>query len=119
MSQIPEETSLHAQIAAEMLEVHETSFGSGAENVVVHIVEDLVLVILDELELSLTERTLIDGGDFDTVLKTRAAFQLAIETTFTAIVERATGRRVANFLSSTSLDPLYSVELFRLQPNGA
>jgi len=35
-------------------------------------------------------------------------------TTFTAIVERATGRRVTSFLSNTSVEALYSVEIFRL-----
>ena len=119
MSQLPDESTVQSQIADEMLEVHKTSFGTGAEDVVVHISEDLVVVLLDDLELSLTERTLIDGGDVETVLKTRAAFQLAIEPTFTAIVERATGRRVASFLSSTKLEPLYSVELFRLEPIAA
>ena len=119
MNQLPDQASQRRQIATEMLEVHKTSFGTGAEDVVVHIIGDLVVVLLDDLELSLTEETLLDCGDAETVLKTRAAFQLAIEPTFTAIIERATGRRVASFLSSTNLEPLYSVELFRLQPNGA
>lgn len=107
------------QIATEILRVHVSSYGTGAEDVVVHILEDIVLVLIDGLELSLVERTLIDGGDSATVLRTRAAFQEAIEPTFSQIVERATGRRVAGFLSTTSLDPLCSVELFRLHPAAA
>ena len=106
------------QIGTEMLEVHEASYGTGAENVKVHILDDLVIVWLNELELSVAERTLIEGGEARTVLRTRAAFQEAIEPTVTAIVERATGRRVANFLSTTILGPPCSVELFRLHPGG-
>lgn len=117
MSDYPaEQADVRTQIATEMLHVHETSFGASAQSVTVHLLDDLVLVFLDDLEISLTERTLLDGGDAETVLKTRAAFQRAIEPTFSAIVERATGRRVASFLSSTSLADAYSVEMFRLQP---
>ncbi len=119
MTHPPGPVQARAQIATEMLQVHEASYGTGAENVIVHILEDLVMVWLDELELSLAERTLLDGGQSETVLQTRAAFQQAIEPAFTAIVERATGRRVADFLSTTSLAPLCSVELFRLHPAAA
>ena len=43
---------------------------------------------------------------------------LAIETTFRAAVERATGRRVVSFASVIKLDPNYSVEIFRLGEAG-
>ena len=107
------------QIATEILKLHEDSYGSGAGRVSVHFLDDLVVVWLDEIGLSLAERTLIEGGHSDTVLATRAAFQDAIEPTFSAVVERATGRRVAEFLSTTSLASLCSVELFRLHPVAA
>ena len=102
------------QIATEILRVHEESYGTGAGSVAVHILEDAVFVVLDELELSALERTLLDGGHDDVISDTRAAFQTAIEGTFGAIVERATGRRVTSFLSNTSVRSLYSVEIFRL-----
>lgn len=120
MSAEPEALTVQrTQIAAEILHVHIASYGTGAEDVVVHILEDLVLVLIDGIEHSLVERTLIDGGDSATVLRTRAAFQEAIEPTFSQIVERATGRRVAGFLSTTSLAERCSVELFRLHPASA
>jgi hypothetical protein len=34
-----------------------------------------------------------------------------------AIVERATGRTVVSFVSHMNIDPLYSVELFRMRPH--
>lgn len=111
-----EQNDTRGQIAREMLHVHETSFGTSAQSVTVHLLDDVVLVFLDELELTLAEQTLIDGGDSETVLRTRHAFQDAIEPTFSSIVERATGRRVASFLSTTSLPTLCSAELFRLHP---
>ena len=108
--------SARESIANEMLEVHKNSYGFGADKAVVHFLDDLVMVWLDEIELSIAERTLIEGGHSESVLRTRAAFQQAIETTFVAIVERATGRRVSGFLSTTSLTEMCSVELFRLHP---
>ena len=103
-----------AEIAREVLAVHKTSYGTGAESVEVFIHENLVVVVLDELGLTASERTMIVGGRPDIVLSMRGAFQDEIGSTFSAIVERATGRRVSGFLSNTSLEPLYSVEFFRL-----
>ena len=102
------------QIATEVLRVHHDSYGTGAGKVTVHLHDDSVFVLLDELELSAVEKTLLDGGRPETIRDMRAAFQLAIGDTFGAIVERATGRRVISFLSNTSIESLYSVEIFRL-----
>ena len=41
-----------------------------------------------------------------------ARYEAAIETTFQAAVERATGRRVVSFVSATKLSPNYAVEIF-------
>jgi len=105
-----------AEIARGVLDVHENSYGTGAESVDVFIHEHLVVVMLNELGLSASERTMIVGGRPDIVLSMRSAFQDEIGPTFSAIVERATGRRVSGFLSNTSLEPLFSVEIFRLAP---
>lgn len=104
------------QIAAEALRVHAETYGTGAARAVVHILDDVVIVLLEGLDLPANERTLIDGGHNEVVLSTRAAFQREIGPTFKAIVERATGRRVTSFLSNTCLETLYSIEIFRLAP---
>ena len=105
------------QIAREVLRVHEEAYGVGAGNVEVHMLGDLVIVLLDELQLSISEQTLLSEGREEVVTNIRSAFQQAIGPTFTAIVERATGRRVSAFLSNTSLAPLFSVEIFKLAPS--
>jgi len=112
----PPASDPRVQIATEVLRFHEESYGTGADGVAVHLVDNLVIVVLDELELSAGERTLIDGGYSETVTKMRSAYQAAIESSFRAIVERAIGRRVGSFLGTTSLAPPYSVEIFRLEP---
>ena len=102
------------QIAGDVLEVHRNSYGTGAGHVIVHLHDDLVVVVLDELEFSNAERTLLESGHDETVRSMREAFQATIEVTLSAIVERATGRTVTSFLSNTSIPARYSVELFRL-----
>ena len=104
------------EIARELLAVHEDSYGKSAQNVRVHLLENDVVVFLDGIELQRNEEFLIGSGRADLVLATRAGFQHSIETTFKAVVERATGRTVTAFLSATSLDPPFCVETFRLAP---
>jgi uncharacterized protein YbcI len=108
--------SAERQIATEIERVHEESYGHGAGRVTVHVLDDTVMVLLDDLELAESERTLIAAGRGDAVTGTREAFQGAIGATFIAVVERATGRRVVSFHSFTRVDePTYSAEVFRLE----
>jgi uncharacterized protein YbcI len=102
-------------IDAEMLRVHEQSYGTGASAIRTHLSGDTVLVVID-VELTAAERTLLGAGQDEAVKMTREAFQRAIAPTFCAIVERATGRRVLSFISSMNIEPLYSIEFFRLEP---
>jgi uncharacterized protein YbcI len=107
--------STHEVIAREILNVQKQAYGTGAEAVEVTIDENLVVVVI-EPELATSEKTLLEAGYGEAVRTTREAFQGAIQPTFQAIVERATGRTVAAFMSTMSIDPLYAVELFRLAP---
>jgi len=108
-------TAVKDEILREILRVHEESYGAGMNNAQVHVSEEFVLVILD-VELAISERTLMEAGRGEAVKTMRESFQGAIAPTFTAIIERATGRRVRNFISAMSLEPVYSIELFRLEP---
>lgn len=106
------------QLAQDLLGIHEKSYGTSAADVRVHIQDDDVVVILDGLELQPNEQYLIEKGRDDLVLSIRSGFQQSIKPTFVAAVERATGRTVIAFLSTTNLDPPFSVEIFRLNPTG-
>ena len=111
----PSAEQVREEIAREILRVHEEAYGTGATGMDVHLSEDVVLIVID-VELTAAERTLISASHEEAVKGTREAFQDAIAPTFTAIVERATGRRVRSFLSAMNVEPLYSVEFFRLEP---
>jgi uncharacterized protein YbcI len=104
-----------SQISREILRVHEETYGYGASSVMTRVIDDVVLVVLD-VDLSQAEQALIDGGRGDAVKSQREAFQEVIGPTFKAIVERATGRQVDVFMSHMNVDPVFSVELFRLRP---
>ena len=114
----PDRTTVRDEIAREISAVHLESYGAGVTDITVELSEDLVVLVLD-VELATSERTLLDADRGDAVKDMREAYQAAIESTFTAIIERATGRRVSSFLSAMSMDPLYSVEVFRLEPKGS
>ena len=60
------------------------------------------------------ERTLIEGGDFETVRRTRSAFQDAMSAQFKNAVEESTGRRVIAFMSQNHANPDLAIEFFVL-----
>jgi uncharacterized protein YbcI len=100
-------------ISRELTRVHEEAYGLGADSVRTYFVGDLVVTVMD-IELSRAEQTLVEAGRGDAVRQLRQNFQEAIEPTFRAIVEHATGRTVTAFLSDLHLEPLFAVEFFRL-----
>ncbi len=111
-----ESGEVESEIAREVLAVHEANYGVGANATHVHLAGDFVIVALD-IELTQAERTLLDAGKRDAVTGIRESFQEVIGATFSAIVERATGRRVVSFVSQMNIEPLYALEVFRLAPS--
>jgi uncharacterized protein YbcI len=112
----PTEVEVRDEIAREILRIHEESYGNGAENAYTYIGEDFVVVVLDDLELMPNEKFLIENGKHDTVMQVRTQYQNAIQASFRAAIERATGRNVVGFASTTSVDePRFVAEIFKLE----
>jgi uncharacterized protein YbcI len=104
-------------ICADILAIHRNSYGRGAERVQAHVLDDTVVVLLDGLELLPNEEFLIEHDRVEPVTNLRELFHKAIEPTFRAAVERATGRRVVGFTSHFEFsEPPFAVEIFRLEP---
>jgi len=103
-------------IATELIQILEDSYGTGAGLAKAYVHDENVVVFFDDLKLQRSEEYLISAGEGKAVTDVRHHYQQAIETTFRAAVERATGRRVISFASITKLDPHYAVEIFRLGP---
>jgi len=105
------------QISKDMVRIHEENYGSKVRSVETHIMDGFVLSILD-IEMLPGERLLIEDGKVELVKSVRAGFQEAIDATFKAAVERATGRKVDAFISDTHVNPDFTIELFRLEMDG-
>lgn len=121
MSDISDTELVEHELAAELLRIHEETYGKGAATTRVHYLQDTVICLLDKLELLPNEQFLVNAGHGAGVVDVRTQYQQAIQPTFSAAVERVTGRRVISFVSATKLDPHWSVEIFRLaeQPRSA
>ena len=116
---LPEDTQLADRISSEIAAIHRDSYGEEVDSISTHLLEDLVVCVMD-ISLLAHERTLLaHGAGSDSVRRTRQQFQEAIGSTFIATVEHFTGRRVIGFLSDTHLAPHFSVEIFRLGPPAA
>ena len=95
--------------------MHNESYGKGAKNPRAIVEGDWVVVVLDELELLPNEKFLVESGRADTVTLVRMQYQQAIQSSFRAAVERATGRTVIGFASATSVEePRFAAEIFKL-----
>jgi uncharacterized protein YbcI len=118
MSSHPGMEQIADEIAREITRVQEDSYGAPANGVEVLIKGDFVTVMMD-VELTRGESTLVEAGSADVVISSREAFQQAIASTFSAIIERATGRRVARFASRAVIDDdgAWAIEAFRLAPS--
>jgi uncharacterized protein YbcI len=112
----PSAEEVRNEISREILRIHEESYGNGAGNAHAYIDDDFVIVVLDDLELLPNEKFLVDHGKQETVLQVRTQYQHAIQASFRAAIERATGRTVVGFASTTSVDaPRFVAEIFKLE----
>jgi uncharacterized protein YbcI len=113
----PTETQVADEIRRDIVAIHRDSYGRSADSANAHVLGDLVVVVLEGLDLLPNEEFMIRNGKSDAVVTLRRNFQQAIEPTFRAAVERATGRNVIGFASHVQLeeDP-FAVEIFRLGP---
>jgi uncharacterized protein YbcI len=111
----PSASEVSEEISREILRIHEESYGKGAGQAHAFVGEDFVTVVLDDLELLPNEKFLVEHGDQETVLQVRSQYQRAIRASFSAAIERATGRSVIGFASTTSMgEPPFAAEIFRL-----
>jgi uncharacterized protein YbcI len=105
------------EICRDILAIHRDCYGRAAADAHAYVLDDTVIVLLDGLELLPNEEFLIGEGHQETVTTVRTQFQKAIESTFSAAVERATGRRVIGFASHVQIEePRFMTEIFRLEP---
>jgi uncharacterized protein YbcI len=111
----PTAKEVRSEIAREILRIHEEAYGKGAGEVEAVVTKGWVMVILDDLELLPNEQFLVDNGKHEAVAQVRTQYQHAIQSSFRAAVERATGRTVVGFASTHSVEePRFMCEIFKL-----
>jgi uncharacterized protein YbcI len=111
----PSAEEVREEISREILRMYEESYGKGARQAKAFVGEDYVVVVLDDLELLPNEKFLMEHGKHETVVQVRNQYQHAIQASFRAAIERATGRTVIGFATTTSIDePRFVAEIFRL-----
>lgn len=114
--QPPTQAEVDEEIGREILTILEESYGRGAARAHAFVTDGWVVVILDALELLPNEEFLVQKGHHDAVAHVRTQYQHAIQANFRAAIERATGRRVIGFSSSTSVEePRFMAEIFKLE----
>ena len=112
----PSQQQVRDEIAREILRIYEESYGTGAARAETLVSEGWVIVVLDGLRLLPSEQLLVENGKQDTVMQVRSQYEHAIRSTFSAAIERATGRTVIGFASATSIEePRFMAEVFRLE----
>jgi uncharacterized protein YbcI len=112
----PSEREVRDEISREIHQIYGESYGKGAGSAECLLGDGWVIVVLDDLELLPNEEFLVENGKHDTVAHVRAQYQLAIQAPLRAAVERATGRNVTGFVSTTSVgEPRFAVEIFKLE----
>jgi len=112
----PTQAQVQAELAREILRIHDESYGKGAKGAKAIVAGDWVIVLLDELELLPNEKFLVENGKADTVTQVRTQYMNAIQSSFRAAVERATGRTVIGFTSASSVEePRFVAEVFKLR----
>jgi uncharacterized protein YbcI len=111
----PTEQEVRGEISREIKQIYERSHERPIGSASAFVSDGWVIVVLDNVELAPNEQFLVDKGEHDTVAHVRTQYQLAIQAPLRAAVERATGRNVTGFASTTSVEePRFAVEIFKL-----
>ena len=92
-------------------------YGRGPERTRTYVSDDLVVCLLRG-GFTRVERTLLEGGHGDDVIRQRMAFQQVMRHRFEEVVEQATGRKVIGFMSGNQQNPDMICEIFVLARNG-
>jgi uncharacterized protein YbcI len=107
--------SIGLEIANGITSLHRQYYGRGAASARTLLDRDYVAVFMKDVYTT-AEQTLIDAGEFAQVAATRQPFQQTMREAFSAVVEKATGRKVIGFMSNVHENPDLSAELFALEP---
>jgi uncharacterized protein YbcI len=111
----PSNGQLATAIANRLVKIVSEYTGRGPTRARVHMDGDLVACVFGDT-LTKGERRLLEGGEGETVLRTRRTYQSLMSADVKAAVEELTGRRVIAFFSDNHVDPDMGIEAVVLAP---
>lgn len=103
------------EISRGLVNLYKKYTGRGPSYARSYILDDLIVTRLSDT-MTHAEQTLKDEDREEMVREQRRVFQDVFRKEAIALVEHASGRRVAAFLSDHAVDPDHAVESFVLEP---
>ena len=107
---------LSVAISNAMVQLLRQYTGRGPTKARTTVGRDHVLIMIRDA-LTRGERTLVEAGYSDDVLRTRRRFQEVMRPEATSMIEQLTGRSVIGFMSDNHANPDLGVEVFILEPD--
>jgi uncharacterized protein YbcI len=105
------------QISTDAVQLFSEYTGRGPTKVHTIINRNSFAIVLRDT-LTKGERSLVEAGRAEEVLRSRHAYQDVMREELTNVVEQATQRKVIAFMSDNHIDPDAAVEFFLLEPEG-
>lgn len=103
------------EISRGVVSIYKDYLGRGPTTARTAITDDSVVTTLQD-SLTKAERSLVLGGEAETVREMRRKFQCAMRSDITELVEKVTGRECAAFLSDHDTETDVAVEMVVLAP---
>ena len=107
--------SLSAAISSAIVRITAEYLGRGPTKARTSIRDEMIVVLMQDT-LTKAEKTLLDAGQGDFVMETRARFQMTMSEAYVSAIEMLTERKVVAFMSANHMEPDMAAEIFILEP---
>lgn len=105
---------LNAAISRAMVRIQRDYLGRGPTTVHTSLRDNTLLIVMEDI-LTKAERSLVQDGKAEEVLRTRASFQMTMKADIVAAVTELTGRNVVAFMSTNHVEPDLACEVLVLE----
>lgn len=107
--------SLSAAISSAIVRITAEYIGRGPTKARTSIRDEMIVVLMQDT-LTKAEKTLLDAGQGDFVMETRARFQMTMSEAYVSAIEMLTERKVVAFMSANHMEPDMAAEIFITEP---
>ena len=104
-----------AEVTTGIIQLFRKYYGRGPTKGKSYLMDDRFVLCVLEKTMTTVEETLTEAGEVDLVRRVRLTFQEEMADEFTAVVEKALGRKVIAYHSQMTAEPDLGFELFVLE----